>query len=197
MHRIVRLARHALRRCASARRRQLDGVGKGERCDFEHDLTVNVEWDLAGAQDSHPGRGVEQTTARSAAASMTCSQLSRITNAVLLLMRSNNAATPPTFNVATSVSITSSGVAAVSSLANQTPPGATSSDELSRRPVAIATAVLPTPPGPTISTSRPSASRSATAATSVRDPRDLPDRRQVAGRPVWPEASGRGRGDAE
>ena len=39
---------------------QLDGVGKGERCEFEHDLTVDVEWDLAGAQDPHPGGGVEQ-----------------------------------------------------------------------------------------------------------------------------------------
>ena len=101
---------------------------------------------------------------------MTCSQLSRMTNAVLLLRRSNSAASPPTFNAATNVSTTSSGVAAVSSLANQTPPGATPSDELSLRPAAIATAVLPTPPGPTISTSRPSASRSATAATSVSRP---------------------------
>ena len=39
---------------------QLDGVGKGERCEFEHDLTVDVESDLAGAQDPHPGGGVEQ-----------------------------------------------------------------------------------------------------------------------------------------
>ena len=101
---------------------------------------------------------------------MTCSQLSRMTNAVLLLRRSNSAASPPTFNAATSVSTTSSGVAAVSSLANQTPPGATPSDELSLRPTEIATAVLPTPPGPTISTSRPSASRSAIAATSVSRP---------------------------
>ena len=39
---------------------QLDGVGEGKRCEFEHDLTVDVEWDLAGAQDPHPGGGVEE-----------------------------------------------------------------------------------------------------------------------------------------
>ena len=44
---------------------QLDGVGKGERCEFEHDLTVDVEWDLAGAQDPHPGGGVEQANGES------------------------------------------------------------------------------------------------------------------------------------
>ena len=39
---------------------QLDGVGEGKRCEFEHDLTVDVEWNLAGAQDPHPGGGVEE-----------------------------------------------------------------------------------------------------------------------------------------
>src|SRR5204862_8009704 len=61
VHRVVRLARRA---CCALRigstTEQLDGVGKGKRCDFEHDLTVDVEQDLAGAQDPHPGGGAEQ-----------------------------------------------------------------------------------------------------------------------------------------
>ena len=117
-----------------------------------------------------PGAASRRRTASAAAASMTCSQLSRMINAVLLFRRSNSAASPPTFNAATSVSTTSSGVAAVSSLANQTPPGVTPSDEFSSPPVAIATAVFSTPPGPTISMSRLSASRLAIAATSVSRP---------------------------
>ena len=39
---------------------QLDGVGERERCELEHDLTVDVERDLAGAQDPEPGGGVEE-----------------------------------------------------------------------------------------------------------------------------------------
>ena len=122
-----------------------------------------------------PGAASRRRTASAAAASMTCSQLSRMTNAGLLLSRSNSAASPPTFNAATNVSTTSSAVAAVSSRANQTPPGPTPSDALSARPVAIATAVFPTPPGPTISTSRSCASRSDTAATSASRPTSSAD----------------------
>ena len=68
------------------------------------------------------------------------------------LSRSSSAASPPvTFNAAINVSRTSSAVVAASSLASQTPPGDLAT---SARPVAIATAVFPIPPGPTISTSR-------------------------------------------
>ena len=86
---------------------------------------------------------------------MTCSQLSRITTASARLSRSNSAASPPvTFSAAITVSRTSSAVCAASSRTSQTPPGTPDS----ARPVAIATAVLPMPPGPTTSTSRPPSS---------------------------------------
>ena len=113
------------------------------------------------------GAASRRRTARAAAASRTCSQLSRITTAAVDLNRSKSASSPPGPPTAlTSTSTTSSAVIAVSSLANQTP----SVDEASRRPTAIATAVFPIPPGPTISTSRSPASRSETAATSFSRP---------------------------
>ena len=108
-----------------------------------------------------PGAASRRRTARAAAASMTCSQLSRITNAELALSRSNSAASPPGPSTAlTSTSSTSSAVMALSSLASQTPSVPTVLDAASMRPTAIATAVLPMPPGPTISTSRFSLSES-------------------------------------
>ena len=119
-----------------------------------------------------PGAASRSRTASAAAASRTCSQLSRITTAAAPLSRSNSAASPPvTFNAAITVSSTSSAVVAVSSLANQTPPG----DSASVRPVAIATAVFPIPPGPTISTSRSPASSSDSAAISVSRPTSSAD----------------------
>ena len=39
---------------------QLDGVGERERRELEHGLAVDVERDLAGAEDPQPGRGVEE-----------------------------------------------------------------------------------------------------------------------------------------
>ena len=74
---------------------------------------------------------------------MTCSQLSRITNAGRPLSRSTRAASPPvTFNAAINVSTTSSGVVAVSSLAKQTPPGTRSFCKSIRRPAAMAIAAF-------------------------------------------------------
>ena len=46
--------------CAGSAGEQLDGVGERERRELEHDLTVDVERDLAGAQDPQPGGGVEE-----------------------------------------------------------------------------------------------------------------------------------------
>ncbi len=39
---------------------QLDRVVERERCELEHRLTVDVERNLAGAQDPYPGSGVEE-----------------------------------------------------------------------------------------------------------------------------------------
>ena len=64
---------------------------------------------------------------------------------------------------------------AVSSLANQTSTCSTPSDALSWRPAAIARAVLPTPPGPTISTSLLLASKSDTAVSSASRPTSSTD----------------------
>ena len=55
---VVRTAMHPARAGSTAE--QLDGVGERKRCELEHDLTVDAEWNLAGAQDPHPGGGVEQ-----------------------------------------------------------------------------------------------------------------------------------------
>ena len=115
------------------------------------------------------GAASRRRTASAAAASRTCSQLSRITTAAAPLSRSISAGSPPvTCSAAISVSRTSSAVVAPSSRASQTAPG-------SVRPVAIATAVLPIPPGPTISTSRWSSSRSASAAISASRPTSSAD----------------------
>ena len=82
--------------------------------------------------------------------------------------RSNSAASPPGPSTApTSTSTTSSAVAGGLEPGQ---PDAIGRDEASLRPTAIATAVFPIPPGPTISTSRSPASRSETAATSVMRP---------------------------
>ena len=44
--------------------KQLDGIGKSERCEFEHDLAVDVQGHLAGAE-LHPGGDVEQANSES------------------------------------------------------------------------------------------------------------------------------------
>ena len=165
---------HALRGGSTGE--QLDGVGEGKRCELEHDLTVDVEWNLAGAQDPQPGGGVEEADGESRGGvddvlavvedHQRGGALEPLEQRRLAAARSTRRSTCRRHRLA---------VAAVSSLANQTPPGATPSDELSLRPVAIATAVLPTPPGPTISTSRSPASRSDRAATSVSRPTSSAD----------------------
>ena len=74
---------------------------------------------------------------------------------------SNSAASPPGPSTAlTNTSMTWSGVLALSSLASQTPSAPTPADVVSSRPTAIATAVFPIPPAPTISTNRSEARRS-------------------------------------
>ena len=84
-----------------------------------------------------------------------------------------------TLSAAISVSRTSSAVVAASSRASQTPPGASAS----LRPVAIATAVLPIPPGPTISTSRSSSEQLGERGDLGLAPDQLGrQRRQVPGR---------------
>ncbi len=114
------------------------------------------------------GAASSRRTASAAAASTTCSQLSRITTAPPL-SRSISAGSPPVTPVAAiSMSRTSSAVVAPSSRASHTAPG-------SVRPVAIATAVFPIPPGPTISTSRCSSSRAASAAISASRPTSSAD----------------------
>ena len=104
-----------------------------------------------------------------------------MTTAVDTLSRSKRAASPPTTsNAAINVSMTSFGVDAVSSRANQTPPGTATFDAIRSRPVAIATAVLPMPPGPTISTSRSAPSRSDEGG-DLRLPTDELSDRSTAG----------------
>ena len=39
---------------------QVHGVGERKGCELEDGLTVDVEWNLAGAQDPQPGGGVEE-----------------------------------------------------------------------------------------------------------------------------------------
>ena len=74
-----------------------------------------------------PGTASSRRTARSAAASTTCSQLSRMTVVSARRSRSTRAVSPPvTFNAAITVSTTSSVVVAVSNRASHTPPGALS-----------------------------------------------------------------------
>ena len=118
-----------------------------------------------------PGAASSRRIASVAAASTTCSQLSRITSGALPLSRSSSAGSPPgTFKAAISTSTTSFAVAAVSSLASQTPSSRGLPTECSLRPTSIATAVFPTPPDPTISTSRSVASRSHRSATTSSRP---------------------------
>ncbi len=123
-----------------------------------------------------PGAASRSRTARAAAASRTCSQLSRITSAEESLNDSNSAVSPPGPSTApTNTSMTWSGVLALSSLANQTPSSPTPAAEVTSRPTSIATAVFPTPPGPTTSTNRSRVSRSVMAATSSSRPTSSDD----------------------
>ena len=100
--------------------------------------------------------------------------------------RSTRAASPPvTFKATITASTTSSAVVAISSRTSHTPPG-----RRNVRAVAIATAVLPIPPGPTTTTSRSVAMRSETSAISPYATDELGrHRREVSDRQV-----GHGRG---
>ena len=120
-----------------------------ERRELVDGLPVDVERDLARGEDPQLGHRVEQADR----------QRGRRVEHVLAVVederrvraarsRSSSAASPPvTLRAAMTVSSTSSAVVAASRRASQTLPG-------SVRPVAIASAVLPMPPGPTTSTSR-------------------------------------------
>ena len=120
--------------CAGSPGEQLHGVGEPEGREVEHDLAVDVErqpgWCTGRARRRCASM---RRTARSEAASRTCSQLSRITSESAPLRRSNSAASPPTFSAAMSVSTTSFGVTAVSRRASHTPPAGASFDEANAR----------------------------------------------------------------
>ena len=107
------------------------------------------------------GAASSRRTTSAAAASRTCSQLSRTRTAGAERSRSRSAGSPPlTPTDAITASTTSPALAAASSRTSHTVP-------LSSLPVAIATAVLPMPPGPTTSTRRWPATSSASCAISV------------------------------
>ena len=125
-------------------------------------------------------------TARSAATSTTCSQLSRTTRAEPTRSRSKRAASlPGPCSAAMSTSTTSARVTVFSSRASQT--ASTASDASSRRPTSRATAVLPIPPGPITSTSRSRDNSSASVSTSASRPTSSGrHRREVAPRSAGP-----------
>ena len=118
-----------------------------------------------------PGAASRRRPARAAAASTTCSQLSRITNAAVPLQpleQSRFAAG----DVHRGDQHVDDVVCRGRGLESCQPEHRTADafDRLSLRPTAIATAVFPTPPEPTISTSRSVASRSHRAVTSASRP---------------------------
>ena len=45
---------------AGSTREQRDSIGERERCELVHDFTVDIERNLAGAQDAQRGSGVEE-----------------------------------------------------------------------------------------------------------------------------------------
>ena len=163
---------------------QLDRVGEREWRELEQRLTVDVERDLARAEDPQPGRGVEQADRRAP----------RPRRHVLAVVEDHE-------GTAASEPLEQRGLAAGHARARRSarrrprrrssrlragPASATASDALGasqHRPVAIATAVLPMPPGPTISTSRLVASSSAQRGRPPVAPDELGrHRRQVPGR---------------
>ena len=176
---------------------QLHRVGERERRELEHGLAVDVERDLARAQDpQRRARRRAAASASAAAASTTCSQLSRISTAP-----------------ARREPLEQRRLAAGDARARRSPcrarrrrswrPRAGRARRRparrSARPAAIASAVLPMPPGPTISTSRCVAEQrrrrrpmSASRPTSSADER----RRLPAARGAAARAPGRGRGSA-
>ena len=60
VHRVVSCVDRSSSRRVGATGEQLDRVGERKRCELEHGLAVDVERNLAGAQDPQPGGGVEE-----------------------------------------------------------------------------------------------------------------------------------------
>ena len=120
---VVQASRCRLRRWAVARR--VNSSTASERARGASSKTTSPSMS-SGTWLVHrirsPGASSRRRTAREAAASTTCSQLSRMTRAEDVLSRSKRAASPPGPSTAPiKASTTSSAVTAVSSLANQTP----------------------------------------------------------------------------
>jgi hypothetical protein len=155
---------------------QLDGVGKRQGCQLEHRLTLHVEGDLAGAQDPYPRAGVEKTNRK---------RRGGVEDVFTVVEdHQRGGVLEPLEQRPLAARYVHRGDQRVDDVIGRrgglepgqpAPPAPTRFNTLSRRPTAIATAVLPTPSGPTISTSRSPASRSDSAASSVSRPTSSAD----------------------
>jgi hypothetical protein len=134
-------------------------------------------------------RSSGQVATRSAtmeAASITCSRLSRSSNAFLSPMRAVTASS----NLLPSASLTSRASARVGTTSDKSVTSARETNEMpsrnsgpSRRHTSMAVLVLPIPPGPVIVTTRCSETRSVRAARSASRPtRGGPGSGRLAGR---------------
>jgi hypothetical protein len=112
----------------------------------------------------------------SGTASRTCSRLSSTRRSLFALKKASrppsDAVAAPSVrpNVRATVDTTTAGVVATERSTNQTPSGKAPSDARDRATV-VASLVFPTPPGPTIVTSRTSGWRSCSRRTSSSSPR--------------------------
>ena len=138
---------------------QLGGVAERERCELEQGFAVDVEWHLAGAQDPHAGGGVEQPDREFGG---------RVDDVFAVVEDDQRvAALEPLVQRGFAAGDVHRGDQRVDDVVGgrrrfRVSPArrhrARPACDMVVRPIAIASAVLPMPPGPTISTSRLSAS---------------------------------------
>ena len=178
--------------CRGSAGEQLDGVGERQRGELEDDLAVDVERDLAGAQDPQPRGGIEEAHRQGSGG----------VEDVFAVVEDHHrgGALEPLEQRLLSARAVHGADQHVDDVAPacwrfrawpaRSPSVAKDNDVASPRPTAIATAVFPIPPGPTISTSRspgragrrrpppPSSRPTSSAAIDGR----FPDRRGVRAR---------------
>ena len=178
---------------------QLDGVGERKRRELEHGLAVDVERNLAGAQDPQPGGGVEEADGERRGS----------VDDVLAVVEDHHrgGALEPLEQRRLAARDVQRGDQRVEDVVGRRrglepgqPDATGATSRQPSRPVAIATAVFPIPPGPTISTSRllreqvgQGGDLRLASDELGRHRRQVPGRRARSGRA---RAPGRGRGSA-